>query len=34
MPITGKAPERAPRQYSRPEPMDLSRTKETKKGTC
>jgi len=34
IPIIGKTPQRAPRQYSRPKPIDLSGTKETKKGTC
>ena len=30
----GKAPQRAPKQYSGPEPMDLSGTKENRKFTC
>jgi hypothetical protein len=31
IPIINKAPQRAPKQYSRPKPIDLSGTKETKK---
>ena len=34
IPITGKTPQKAPRQYNRPKPIDLSGTKETKRGTC
>ena len=34
MPITGRAPQRVLRQYSGPEPIDLSGTRETKRGTC
>ena len=34
IPIIGKTPQRALRQYSRPELIDLSGTKEIKKGTC
>ena len=32
--MTGKVLQRVLRQYGRPEPIDLSGTKETKKGTC
>ena len=34
MPITGRVPQRAPKQYGGPKPIDFSRTKEAKKGTC
>ena len=34
IPIVGRIPQRAPRQYNGPEPMDLSGTRETKKGAC
>ena len=33
IPVINKAPQRAPKQYSRPEPIDLSGTRENKKFT-
>jgi len=34
MPIIGRVLQRAPRQYGGPKPIDLSGTKEIKRGTC
>ena len=33
IPIIGRVPQRAPRQYNRPKLIDFSGTKEMKKGT-